>query len=314
MPVTISGSTGIQNVDGSASAPAEKGTTSSTAGVFFPAADTVAVATSSTERMRIDSSGNVGIGTSSPGRRLEVAAPTCSAALTSTTGTTACNFNLNNTGGLFALGIDNSSGTGFGAGAYGRVLYSSAAYPMVFFTNDTERARIDSSGNLLVGTTSLLYGSGQNGVSVKTTGGYAISTQPGTNNYNALTCLNAAGTIVGSVYSTASATSYLTSSDYRLKENVQPMTGGLATVSALKPVRYDWISDKSSAEGFIAHELQEVIPHAVTGKKDAVNEDGSIKPQGVDYSKIVVHLVAAIQELKAQNDELKARVAALEAK
>jgi hypothetical protein len=92
------------------------------------------------------------------------------------------------------------------------------------------------------------------------------------------------------------------------------MTMGLATIAALKPVNYDWISTKEQGEGFIAHELQEVIPHAVTGEKDAVDENGKPIHQGVDYSKIVVHLVAACQELKAQNDELKARVAALEAK
>jgi hypothetical protein len=72
-------------------------------------------------------------------------------------------------------------------------------------------------------------------------------------------------------------------------------------------VTYDWKVDGSDGEGFIAHELQSVIPHSVFGEKDAVNKDGSIKPQGVDYSKVVVHLVAAIQELEA-------RLAALEAK
>jgi hypothetical protein len=85
------------------------------------------------------------------------------------------------------------------------------------------------------------------------------------------------------------------------------MTTGLATVSALKPVTYKWNADNSDGEGFIAHELQEVIPHAVTGAKDAIDEDGNPRHQGVDYSKIVVHLVAAIKELEA-------RLAALEAK
>ena len=85
------------------------------------------------------------------------------------------------------------------------------------------------------------------------------------------------------------------------------MTGGLATVAALKPVTYDWISNGSAGEGFIAHELQAVIPDAVHGEKDAVNEDGSINAQGVDFGKIVPHLVAAIQELTT-------RLAALENK
>ena len=99
-----------------------------------------------------------------------------------------------------------------------------------------------------------------------------------------------------------------------MKTNVQPMTTGLATISALKPVTYDWKVDGEKGEGFIAHELQAVVPLAVSGEKDAVGENGTIRPQGVDYSKIVVHLVAAIQELSAKNDALEARLAALEAK
>ena len=92
------------------------------------------------------------------------------------------------------------------------------------------------------------------------------------------------------------------------------MTGGLATVAALKPVNYDWICDKSAGEGFIAHELQAVIPHAVTGVKDAVDDKGEIKPQGVDFGKIVPHLVVAMQEQQATIQELTTRLAALEAK
>jgi hypothetical protein len=92
------------------------------------------------------------------------------------------------------------------------------------------------------------------------------------------------------------------------------MLSGLSTIAALKPSTYKWNTDNSYGEGFIAHELQAVIPQAVSGEKDAVNENGSIKPQGVDYSKIVVHLVAAIQELKADNDAMKERIATLEAK
>ena len=83
------------------------------------------------------------------------------------------------------------------------------------------------------------------------------------------------------------------------------MTGGLARISALKPSIYKWKADGSNGEGFIAHELAEVVPAAVSGEKDAVNEDGSIKAQGVDLSKVVPVLVAAIQELAAEVNALK---------
>jgi len=93
-----------------------------------------------------------------------------------------------------------------------------------------------------------------------------------------------------------------------MKENVAPLSGGLTSISALKPVTYNWKIDGFSGEGFIAHEIQAVIPHAVTGEKDAVDDDGKPIYQGVDYSKIVVHLVAAIQELSAEVEALKSKV------
>ena len=113
---------------------------------------------------------------------------------------------------------------------------------------------------------------------------------------------NASGTQAGYVQWTGTTTSYVTSSDYRLKENVQPMLNALATVTQLKPCTYTWKVDGSDGQGFIAHELQAVVPDAVVGEKDAVNEDGSIKPQGIDTSFLVATLTAAIQELKAIND------------
>jgi hypothetical protein len=102
------------------------------------------------------------------------------------------------------------------------------------------------------------------------------------------------------------AVSYITTSDYRLKENIAPMTGALAKVAQLKPCTYTWKSDGSVGEGFIAHELAKVCPIAVAGDKDAINEDGSIKPQGIDTSFLVATLTAAIQELKAEFDAYKA--------
>ena len=111
---------------------------------------------------------------------------------------------------------------------------------------------------------------------------------------------------VGSIDTSGSATSYNTSSDYRLKNTIAPMTGALAKVAQLKPCTYKWNADGSDGEGFIAHELAEVCPQAVTGDKDAVDSNGNPKYQGIDVSFLVATLTAAIQELKAEFDAYKA--------
>ena len=120
-------------------------------------------------------------------------------------------------------------------------------------------------------------------------------------------------TVIGSISQNGTtAVSYNTTSDYRLKENIKPLTGGLARVAALKPCTYTWkAAPEEVGEGFIAHELAEVCPQAVTGEKDAVNEDGSIKPQSIDTSFLVATLTAALQELKAELDSVKTELAAL---
>lgn len=155
MAITINGTTGIAGVDGSASTPAVQGTDTNT-GVFFPAADTIAFGEGGAEVARFDSSGNLGIGTTSPTEKIDVSATSPSVKITGTTGVSV--FKATNTGGVLWMGVDSSTGGSFGVGNYSRAIYSSGAYPLVFFTNDTERARIDSSGNLMVGKTSLALG------------------------------------------------------------------------------------------------------------------------------------------------------------
>jgi hypothetical protein len=246
-------------------------------------------ATNSAERMRIDSSGNVGIGTSSPAARMDVRGTIYAA---------------NTASAYVALNHDGTNGsitnnTGF------MLFYANGANPILWHTNGAERARIDSSGNLLVGTTSYNYSFTGDAVQIGSAGNTVILSKNTTANTNMIVFNNPNGQ-VGYINTSGSATTYSTSSDYRLKRNVQPMITGLATITALKPVTYEWKIDSEKGEGFIAHELQAIIPQAVSGEKDAVNDDGSIKPQGVDYSKIVVHLVAAIQELKAEFDAYKA--------
>lgn len=171
-----------------------------------------------------------------------------------------------------------------------------------------------NSGQVSIGTTSpvsagwltLNYdGQNYNGLMTRTT-------TSGT--YYGAMFKNVSDAFVGNISVSASATAYNTSSDYRLKDNVAPMTGALSRVALLKPVTYSWKIDGSAGEGFIAHELQEVCPLAVTGEKDAVNEDGSVKSQSIDVSFLVATLTAAIQELKAIVDTQAQRIAVLEAK
>ena len=249
-----------------------------------------------------DGSGNVGIGTSSPTQRVTIGGASDQ----------IINRNVTDGGLIICGGPSATSGTLVMRGISSA--YNTAG--LEFYAGGAERARIDSSGNLLVGTTSVINGSNAILQALNVNGGRPginVGNSVGSSATNCVIFTNSNGT-VGSIQTSGTATSYVTSSDYRLKNSVEPMTTGLATVSALKPVTYKWNVDNSDGEGFIAHELQSVIPHSVTGEKDAVNEDGSIKPQGVDYSKIVVHLVAALQEAVAKIDTLEARIATLEAK
>jgi hypothetical protein len=113
------------------------------------------------------------------------------------------------------------------------------------------------------------------------------------------------GNITGYIFNTSTGTQYVTTSDYRLKEDVKPLTGALEKVARLRPCTYKWKTNGKISEGFIAHELQSVCPEAVTGEKDATGPDGKPMYQGVDTSFLVATLAAAIQELKQELDALK---------
>ena len=121
------------------------------------------------------------------------------------------------------------------------------------------------------------------------------------------------GTTVGNIVINTSSTSYNTSSDYRLKENVVPMTGSLDRLMLLKPSRFNFIGDDKTVDGFIAHEAQEVVPEAVTGDKDGIGWDGNPEYQGIDQSKLVPLLTAALQEAIAKIESLESRIQTLEA-
>jgi hypothetical protein len=137
-------------------------------------------------------------------------------------------------------------------------------------------------------------------------GGNGMVVKAGTNGNYGIYFNNVANSTVGGIIINSGSVAYNTTSDYRLKENIQPMTGALEKVALLKPCTYTWKATGEQTQGFIAHELAEVIPDAVSGEKDAVNEDGSIKAQGIDTSFLVATLTAAIQELNAKFEAYKA--------
>jgi len=231
-----------------------------------------------------DANGNVGIGTSSPGSRFVVQ---------QTTDTTL--------GGIAITSVDGN----------GAAISRLNDGGLTFRNGGFERARIDSSGNLLVGTTTAVTTNvaGVMFAKVGTQGRMTIGSAS-TSAQDIAYFFNPNG-IVGSIQTSGSSTSYVTSSDYRLKHDIQPMTGALAKVLQLKPVTYKWNADDSQSQGFIAHELAEVVPDAVTGEKDAVDAEGKPQYQGIDTSFLVATLTAAIQEQQTMIEQLKADVAAL---
>ena len=189
---------------------------------------------------------------------------------------------------------------------------SGSALPLLIYvgTGGPEVGRFLTGGQFCVGTTTANLAGQAGWVALRNTAAatYTIcSDSPSNAGTFYHHSFGAAGTLAGAITGTASTVSYGTTSDYRLKENVQPMTGALAKVQALNPVTYTWKSSGEQGQGFIAHELQAVIPTAVTGAKDAVDWKDEPLYQNVDASHVVATLVAAVKELAA-------RVAALEAR
>ena len=125
--------------------------------------------------------------------------------------------------------------------------------------------------------------------------------------------LSASGSAVGSISTDGSNTAYNTSSDYRLKENVSTDWDATTRLKQLKPSRFNWKANKDkTVDGFIAHEVSSIVPEAITGQKDAVDENGNPQYQGIDQSKLVPLLTKALQESIARADALEARIKKLE--
>jgi hypothetical protein len=298
MSLILDGTNGLSDVDGSASTPAIRGTDTNT-GIFFPTADTIAFAEGGAEVARFDSSGNLGIGTTSPTALLDVFGGNSEARLTTSLY------------GFLQLGQ-------FANGGYvGTSSSDATAGVLRLGTANSERMRIDSSGALLVGKTS----------SDITTSGLQFDNNSGNSGRIRLTksasgsfsvFLNYhSGTYVGGIDISNTATSFPTSSDIRLKKDIVDASSATEKIDQIRIVSHGWKHDDSMVEfGVIAQELYTIAPQAVTKGDDGEEIE---KTWGVDYSKLVPMLLKAHQEQQAiiteqslALNELKTRIEALE--
>ena len=270
-----------------------------TTGITAPDVTSDGLTVDSTTLVVDEVNNKVGIGTSSPNAKLDVR--TAGQSGVPALGTAGNGINITRT--------DGNTGGSIGYTTEGHIYIQSQRFDS---SNANDLFLQPVGGNLLVGTTSTIDGSRVHIIANPSNG--CIVTKPDSNRaYDAMTFRNFANSYVGYITVGTSSTTYATSSDYRLKEDWQPMTGASERVKALKPVNFAWKADGSRVDGFLAHEAQAVVPEAVTGEKDAVDAEGNPKYQGIDQSKLVPLLTAALQEALAEIETLKARVSALEA-
>ena len=263
---------------------------------------TITLHTSAQERFRVDSVGNCGIGTSAPITDLTVRGIS--------SGSEGGNLCIQNTGSgintSVALYLTPNNGGGNDlartasirsrqelAGNYANLEFYTAA-------SDTpaERMRIESNGRVCINRTTSQSG-GQLSINYTNgfTAGLAVRDTKTTGTGIVLHVVNGSGSIIGGISQNQSSTSFNTSSDYRLKENIVDLDGAIDRVKQLLPKRFNFINDAdTTVDGFLAHEAQTVVPEAVTGTHNEVDDDGNPVMQGIDQAKLVPLLTAALQE------------------
>ena len=268
------------------------GSHSSDGHVWFQAQRTDGTATAYNITLN-EAGGNVGIGTTAPGAQLEIDGGGSTATYLMTNDATAAAG-----GGGLNLSIDNSL-DGY--------LNNAKAGALKFGTSNVERMRILSGGDVLINATAAInsekffvkQAAAANAVGIQTTG---------SDYSNMITFYAANNSVKGTIGATPTAVAYNTSSDYRLKENVDYSWDATTRLKQLKPARFNFISDASNTlvDGFLAHEVSGIVPEAISGTKDAVDSNGDAIYQGIDQSKLVPLLVKTIQELEARITALEA--------
>ena len=338
------------HVDGDIRCDGVYGETDTNTSIQFPGSDVITFNEGGSEAARVDASGRLLIGTSSARTNLAGGGADNSALIqvegtTFSTSTISVARNSNDAGSP-AIELTKTRGTAIGQNTIvvngdpfgfinfagtdgtnsirgasisawcdgtpgandmpGRLVFSTTADGQ---SSPTERMRIQQDGNILIGRTSnlstvhrLALNGDANVLGINTNTGTA----------EAITFYSG-GTKVGNVTVTPSATQYNTSSDYRLKENITVLQGATYRLNQLNVYRFNFLSEPDKeVDGFLAHEAQAVVPECVTGEKDAVDDEGNPVYQGIDQSKLVPLLTAALQEALAEIEILKARVTALE--